>query len=160
MGNKLNLELLLRDLYEAMSELSCVLDAEHKALEAEDTEQLQEAAVTKEELSQRIELLEDNRCSMLVNNQLANDLDSMRQLIQNSSKHDEDALFKLWNMIAVLTQECMVKNKLNGIIIESKRRYTDTALSILHGNLPGSTELYDAEGTTVPARNKTTIARA
>ena len=160
MGNKINLELLLRDLYESMSELSLVLDSEHEALAAEDTEQLQQAAANKEELSDKVEQLESHRCSMLNKRGLGKDLEAMRQLIQQSSGHDEDALYKLWNMIAELAQECAAKNKLNGIIIETKRRQTNAALAILQGYQADNTELYDAEGSTVPTKNNSTIARA
>lgn len=160
MAKKVNLELLLRDLYESMSELSIVLDTEHDALAAEDAEKLQLAASSKEGLSDKVEQLETHRCTMLENLGLGKDIEAMRQLIQHSSGYDEDALYKLWNMIAELAQECTTKNKLNGIIIEAKRRQTEAALSILNGNLPGNIELYDAEGSTVPSRKNTTIARA
>lgn len=160
MPDKLNLELLLRDLYEAMSELSLVLDSEHKALTSQDVEQLQQAAVNKELLSDRIEQLEKNRCGILQALGLGKDLAAMKQLISRSSAHDEDALYKLWNLVAELTRECTAKNKLNGVIIEAKRRQTVAALSILHGHQPGNTELYDADGATVATKNNSTIARA
>ena len=160
MPDNLKLELLLRDLYEAMSELSIVLDLEHKALASQDVEQLQQAAVNKDILSDKIEQLEKNRCSMLQKLGLGKDLAGMKQLISRSASRTGDELHKLWNMVAELAQECSEKNKLNGIIIEAKRRQTEASLSILHGNIPGSTELYDADGATVATKSNSTIARA
>lgn len=160
MHDKVNVELLLRDLYESMSELSVVLDSEHAALVSQDVEQLQKAALDKERLSGQVEQLESNRCAMLQVLGLENDLAAMKQLIQQSTGYNEDALYKIWNMVAELAQECTAKNKLNGIIIETNRRQTNAALSVLQGYQADNTELYDAEGTTVPANNNSTIARA
>ena len=160
MPDNLKLELLLRDLYEAMSELSLVLDSEHQALATQDVEQLQQAAVNKDLLSDRIEQLEQNRVAMLQQLGLGKDLAAMQQLINGSSARAGDELYKLWNMVAELAQECTVKNKLNGVIIEAKRRLTETALSILHGNIPGNTELYDADGAKIGTKGNSTIARA
>lgn len=160
MATKLKLELLLRDMYESMSELSLVLDAEHAALGAQEVEPLMQAAIDKERLSEKIEQLEQQRITLLAEHGLGNDLAAMKQLLELTSGADENALYKLWNMIAELAQECTEKNKLNGIIIETKRRQTTTALSVLHGYHTDNTELYDAEGTTVPAKNNSTIARA
>ncbi len=160
MGDQINLELLLRDLYESMSELSVVLDAEHKALSAEDAESLQQAAVAKDRLSEKVEQLEVHRRSLLQALGLDNDLTGMQQLIKQNSINEEDELFKIWNMVAELAQECTAKNKLNGIIIEAKRRQTNAALSILQGYQADQTELYDAEGSTVANNKNSTIARA
>lgn len=160
MQNKIDLELLLREMYESMSELALVLDSEYEALVSQNAEQLQKAAVEKECLSDKIEQLESNRCAMLQALGLDNDLAAMQQLIQQFTGYDEDALYKIWNMVAELAQECTAKNKLNGIIIETKRRQTSTALSILQGYQADNTELYNAEGSTIPTKNNSTIARA
>lgn len=160
MGDKIRFELLLRDLYETMSELSVVLDSEHQALTAEDVDSLQKAAAGKEHLSDKVEQLEAHRCALLQARGLDNDLAGMKRLIEQASSHKEDELFKIWNMVAELAQECTAKNKLNGIIIEAKRRHTNAALSILQGYQSDQTELYDAEGATVQNKNNSTIARA
>jgi len=160
MQNNIDLEILLRDMYESMSELSIVLDTEHEALASQDVEKLQTAATRKEVLSDRVEELETSRSTLLTAHGLDNSLKSMRQLIQQSSKYDEKALLKIWNMVANLVQECTAKNKLNGIIIENSRRHTNAALSVLHGFKSDNTELYDAEGSTVPTKHNATIARA
>lgn len=160
MLNKIDLELLLRDMYESMSELSIVLDSEHEALASSHVEQLQKAAVDKERLSDKVEQLESNRTAMLQALGLDNNLAAMQQLIQQSSGYDENALYKIWNMVAELAQECTAKNKLNGIIIETNRRHTNAALSILQGYQADNTQTYDAEGSTVPSKSNSTIARA
>jgi len=160
MQNRINLELMLRDMYESMSELSVVLDSEHEALVSQDVEQLQKAAADKEALSDKVEQLESNRTAMLKAQGLDNDLASMKQLIQQSSGYDENALFKIWNMVAELAQECTAKNKLNGIIIETNRRQTNAALSILQGYHDDSTETYDAEGSKIASKSNSSIARA
>ncbi len=160
MQNNINLELLLRDMYESMSELSLVLDSEHESLVSQNVEQLHKAAIDKESLSDNIEQQEIQRSAILQAHGLDNSLASMKQLIQQSSDYDEDALYKIWSMVAGLAQECTAKNKLNGIIIETNRRHTNAALSILQGYQANNTELYDADGASVPARNNSTIARA
>ncbi|MDH5444959.1 MAG: flagellar protein FlgN [Gammaproteobacteria bacterium] len=160
MQKQINLELLLRDLYESISELSVVLDAEYEALNAQDVELLQKAAMAKDGLSEKVDELEANRRALLDALGLDNDLTGMKLLIQDCSSQKEDELFKIWNMVSELAQECTTKNKLNGIIIEAKRRQTDAALSILQGNNPDHNELYDAEGTTVSNKSNSTIAKA
>ena len=160
MQNKANLEHLLREMYEAMSELSLILDKEHEALVAQDVDLLQQAAVKKELLSEKIEQLESVRTDMLKARGLLNDLPSIKQLITQSSGHNENALLKIWNMVAELAQESTAKNKMNGIIIEAKRRQTHAALSVLQGQQPDESELYDAGGAKVQNYKNSTIARA
>jgi len=160
MDDKINLELLLRDLYEAMSELSIVLDTEHDALAATDADKLQQAALMKEQLSDKVAHLDAQRVSILSKNRLENNLAGMQTLINQSSSQDENALFKLWNMVSEMAQDCTTKNKLNGIIIEAKRRQTSAALSVLQGYRPDSDELYDSDGTAVKTQPNSTIARA
>ena len=121
---------------------------------------LQQAAVTKEELSDKVAQLDAQRVSIRTKCQLENNRACMQTLIKQSSSEDENALFKLWNMVSELAQDCATKNKLNGIIIEAKRRQTHAALSILQGYHPDSAELYDADGTSVKTQSNSTIARA
>lgn len=160
MGDKINLELLLRDLYESLSELSLVLDKEHEALSRNDVDFLMNASVEKQELGEKVSRLDNHRKSILDEKGLENSLSGMKVLIQESSGHDENALFKLWNMVSELTQDCTVKNKLIGIIIEAKRRQTNDALSVLQGYQPDSNGLYDAEGTAVQMNPNNSIAKA
>lgn len=160
MGDKVNLELLLRDLYESMSELSLVLDKEHEALANDDVELLQQSAMQKDDLSDKVSQLDTQRKITLENKGLENDLAGMRTLIQQSSGKDENALYKLWNMVSQLAQDCTAKNKLSGIIIDAKRRQTNAALSVLQGYQADSEELYDAEGSAVKSNSNSTIARA
>lgn len=151
---------MLRDMYESMSELSIVLDSEHEALASSNVEQLQKTAIDKERLSDKVEQLESNRKTMLQTLGLDNDMAAMKQLIQQSSDINENELYKIWNMVAELAQECTAKNKLNGIIIEANRRQTHAALSILQGYQTDNPQTYDAEGSTVPTKTNSTIARA
>lgn len=161
MADKFNLELLLRDLYESMSELSMVLDSEHDALTTDNVEKLQQAAIVKEDLSDKVAVLDKQRVSILKTRLLDNDLAGMKQLISETSDQDENSLYKLWNMVSELAQDCAAKNKLNGIIIEAKRRQTNSALSILQGYQNNSDdELYDADGAAVKNKQNSTIARA
>ena len=155
-----NIELLLREMYEAMSELSLVLDSEYDALSVQDVDKLQGAAVQKEILSSKIQLLENTRTDLLTENGLKNNLDSMKTLFSQTSDDNNSSLFKMWNMISELTEECTTKNKLNGIIIESKRRQTNSALALLQGQNEEDSELYSSDGSKIQNGKNNTIARA
>jgi len=161
MNTNFNLELLLREMYEVMSELSLVLDTEYDALKNYDVDNLQIAASQKEELSEKIKQLELSRTDILNSHQLGNDLAAMQNLILQFSDTENSQLYKIWNMISELAIECSEKNMLNGCIIETNRRHTDLAISVLQGNFPqDQTELYDSEGSTISNRKNSTIAKA
>lgn len=160
MTSSQNLELLLREMYEAMSELSLVLDFEYDALSTQDADKLQDAAVKKDALSSKIQILENTRAELLTEYELKNNLDSMKILFAKYADSENSHLFKIWNMISELTEECAAKNKLNGIIIEAKRRHTNTAIALLQGKQDEDSDLYASDGSKIQKGKNSTIARA
>lgn len=154
------LELLFRDMYESLSELSLVLDNEYTALSEQNLENLQQAAIDKDRLSEKLDELEKNRYHILENTSFNLDRISMQLFIQQNFPGDDHALLKLWDMIAELAKTCEKQNSINGIIIENKKQQTNDAISILQTGELEQTELYDAEGASVGPAYKSTVVRA
>ena len=70
---------------------------------------------------------------------------SVRQYIQQlfpTNKH----LIILLDEVKTMSEECQRLNEVNGGVIALSQQYTQRALSILHGDTPGS-KIYSAQGT-------------
>ena len=98
------LELLFRDMYESLSELSLVLDNEYTALSEQNVENLQQAAIDKDRLSDKLDELEKNRYHILEHTSFNLDRISMQLFIQQNFPGHDHALLKLWDMIAELAK--------------------------------------------------------
>lgn len=154
------IELLLRDMYEALSELSVVLDDEHAALENSNIDKMHQAAESKQKLSETLEVLETSRSDILKKARFNLDKQSMYKFIDHVAGSAKESLYKIWEMIEELAAKCDTQNKINGIVIDNSKRQTQAALSILHGHTQTEGELYDAEGTNVPHSFNSSLARA
>lgn len=159
-SDKAGLELLLRDMYEALTELALILDNEYQALENTDVDKLQEAAITKERLSRKLEDLEKSRVTMLQRANFKLDKESMSRFIEKIADDSGNSMTQIWDMVEELAYKCDTQNKLNGIIIDNTKRQTQAALAILQGHQPGEDSLYDADGTSVAQSLNSTLARA
>lgn len=149
---------LLKTIAERLSQLLQALEAEYQALSANDVEKMQQTAEDKTTLTEQLERLELKRSILLKNAGLDQDKTGMTAYLQRQPDAD-NAMEKHWQEIEQITRKCEKQNKVNGIIIESKRRRANTALAILKGQ-SNTTELYTAEGTAVAPQNPRTIARA
>ena len=156
----MSLELLFRDIYESLSELSLVLDKEFDALKDQNVESLRQAAIDKDRLSDKLDELEKARFKILEHTSFNLDRISMQLYIQENFANQGEALLKMWDMIAELAKTCEKQNAINGIIIDNKRKQTKEALSILQSGEVDQTELYNAEGSSVGAAGGSTVARA
>ena len=154
------LELLFRDIYESLSELSLVLDNEFTALKEQNVEGLRQATLDKDRLSDKLDELEKARCQILEHTSFNLDRISMQLYIQERFSDQGEALLTMWDMIAELAKACEKQNSVNGIVIENKRKQTKEALSILQSGEVAQTELYDADGASVGPAHGSTVARA
>jgi len=158
--DKAGIEFLLRDMYEALSELSMVLDNEHSALENSDIDKLQQAAASKEQLSKKLDALETSRSDILKKARFNLDKQAMYNFIDQIAGNTAESLYKIWDMVEELAYRCDTQNRINGIVIDNSKRQTQAALSILHGQFQTEGELYDAEGANVPQSFNSSLARA
>ncbi|MDH5407726.1 MAG: flagellar protein FlgN [Gammaproteobacteria bacterium] len=158
--DKAGIEFLLREMYETLSELAMVLDNEHSALENSDIDKMHQAAVSKEQLSKKLEALETSRSKILKKARFHLDKQSMYNFIDTIAGSTAESLHKIWEMVEELASTCDTQNKINGIVIDNSKRQTQAALSILHGHAQTEGELYDAEGTNVPHSFNSSLARA
>lgn len=154
------LEMLLRDMYEALTELNLVLDTEHQALKDTDMEKLSQAAVDKERLSHKIEQQEQSRSQFLGRFQAASDNAAMIEFIERYGADSTESLLSLWQMVEELAVNCDAQNRVNGIVIDNTKRQTQAALAILRGQFGVEDNLYDADGSSVAQKNNSTLARA
>lgn len=154
------LELLLRDMYEALTELSLVLENENQALENTEIDKLQKAATDKERLSSQLEKLEGQRVKLLQSANVELDKASMSRFIIDSAGSSADSLTSIWEMVEELAIKCDKQNRVNGIVIENTKRQTQAALAILKGHFSTEDNLYDADGSSVSQTANSTLARA
>ena len=160
MLDKATTELLFRDMYEALAELSIVLDKEYQALAEQDFEKIQQAIVDKEQLSVKIEALEQNRTELQQENGYQPNAQATHQFLTDISENGDDNLLTLWEMITDLAEKCQEQNQINGIIVDNNKRQIAQALSILQSGFTEQTELYGADGSSVCSQQNTTIAKA
>ncbi|MDH5180189.1 MAG: flagellar protein FlgN [Gammaproteobacteria bacterium] len=155
-----DLELLLRDMYEALSELAMVLENEHHALETTDVDKLHQAAVRKEGLSDKLEKLEQQRVALLSRANKTPDKESMLLFIDEAAGNRSESMHSIWQMVEELAVRCDTQNRINGIVIENSKRQTQAALAILRGHLTAEDKLYGADGGTVSQVQNSSLARA
>lgn len=104
------------------------LDAEHRALEAGDTDGLHDAGAAKAQLVVELEGLEGQRV----------------QRVASGDVVPESA----WSRLQSLLLDCQARNQKNGELVRWRQAHVSRALSVLRGD---ELELYDAGGLAAPA---------
>jgi len=143
----IHLELLLREMYEAICRLNQVLEDEYTALCDKNTDQLQATTVNKLDLTDEIEKLEKQRAILLQSRKLPLSNIGMYTFIHQLDNGVQASLNTQWSLIEKLIRECEEQNRINGIMVEDQKRYIQSALSILSGKSL-ITDTYDAKGST------------
>lgn len=137
---------VLREEQECASRLLAVLETEHAAIARRDTDTLQQAVAEKQTLLAQLEASHGRRLQLLQQEGIAAAPQGFDALLaQCSVGHTE--LTDLWGRTKAVLESCQRQNQINGAVLESSRRITHRALSILlgGGQAEGS-ELYNQAG--------------
>ncbi len=156
----IELESLLRDMYESLTHLSLTLEDEYQALAATNVDVLQKSHVTKLHLTELVEMLEQKRTQLLVGAKLPVTDMGMLALLNLHTRRPDNHLFSLWDMIKDLSRQCSDQNTLNGVILEHQQHHVHNALAILTGRSQLQSDTYNARGKSAQNTSGQTLARA
>ena len=150
---------LLQEIVNYLQQLLLALDNEHKALVDKNIDSIQSIAEEKILLMEHLEDLDKERRSLLDNAGLEITSTGVGDFLQNSKSPRAPQMKALWDEISSISKQCDKQNNINGIIIESNKRHTENALSILQGK-PQNTELYSNKGESIKSSHQQTLIRA
>lgn len=150
---------LLQEITSYLQQLLLALKNEHKALSENNIETIQVIAAEKILLMEHLEDLNNERRTLLELAGLDITATGIGDFLQNTSSPRAPLMKTLWDEISKLSSECDKQNNINGIIIESNKRHTENALSILQGKQQ-NTELYSKNGQSIKASHNQTLIRA
>ena len=150
---------LLQEISNYLQQLLDALHNEHKALSENDLKAVQIISEEKILLMEHLEDLNKERRTLLEQAGLDITSTGIEDFLQNSKSPRAPLIKSLWEDISNLSSQCDKQNNINGIIIESNKRHTENALSILQGKQQ-NTELYSKKGESIKASHNQTLLRA
>ena len=136
---------LLSDTVKSCERLYNALQDERVALAGDDAGALDSAVGRKKVHLAALEKLEQRRRALLAACRYKEDLQSMQRFVLDNDRNRE--LQALWSRTLELLAACRKANQTNGAVINSQRRNTGEALSVLR-NEPQEPETYGATGKT------------
>lgn len=137
---------LLQQELEVAAHLLEVLTTEHEVIASRDTDILQQVVAEKQDLLARLETSHKQRLALLSAAGLDANPDGFDVLLERCAD-----LQLRWNNLKENLSSCQRQNQLNGALLESSRRSTHRALSILLGGQGDNSELYNQAGKSTPS---------
>ncbi|GAB4290714.1 MAG: hypothetical protein Kow0096_04400 [Thiohalomonadaceae bacterium] len=138
---------LLQAEQECAARLLIVLEMEHEAIARRDTDTLQQAVADKQKLLAQLEASHGRRLQLLQTAGLQAGPEGFDTLLAECSGGQGHAeLASLWTRTKAALESCQRQNQINGAVLESSRRITLSALSILLGGQAEGSELYNQSG--------------
>lgn len=150
---------VLQDIAAYLDELRHALVAEYEALSNDDTQRLAGLAEVKQRLSDILGDLDRERSALLREAGLDLGRNGVLAYLNRHSTSEREPLNVLWQRIETLTRDCRRLNRINGIVIDKRRRRAAQALHVLKGQTPGN-DLYTAHGTAPGSGPGNTLAKA
>lgn len=150
---------ILQEISSYLQQLILALNNEHTALSENNLEAVQTIAEEKILLMEHLEDLNKERRTVLEVAGLDITSTGIGDYFENTKSPRAPQMKALWSEISNLTSQCDKQNNINGIIIESNKRHTEKALSILQGKQQ-NTDLYSKKGETVKSPQNQTLLRA
>lgn len=141
---------LLQQEQECSSRLLVILQTEHDAIARRDTDILQQAVTQKQALLAQLEASHGQRLQLISDVGLVSGRGGFETLIEQCADAGHD-LRSRWSELKATLASCQQQNQLNGAVLESSRRTTHRALSILLGGQTDGPELYDQAGKSTPS---------
>lgn len=149
------LEQLLRSGVHCATGLKDVLNDERNALEDQDTNALNAAALHKQSFLTELETLEIERREICHNSGFGSAPDAMDELIQWC---DTDVLIRgYWDNFVDLAKECSELNFSNGAIINVRRQQISGALAVIRGDSRNQ-ETYSRSGRDTGSNSQRVLA--
>lgn len=149
---------LLLDEEALASRLLAVLETEYAAVTERDASALEKTLKEKQNVISDLEGRHGTVAVILARVGLAADQPGMEEALRRCSA---PALEQAWKAMRTQLVACEKQNTVNGKLLESSRRVTQQALSILLGVSPDSGELYTQKGKAVaPALGGRTVTKA
>ncbi len=139
------LESVLNEEAHCTENLRTCLDAERSALTSRDMDALQNTTREKLDYTRRLEILEQQRETLITRLGFGTDAKGIQQCFQ--SQPGSSVLVSLWQQILGNIEACRNGNLTNGGILESGRLHVEQALCILRGQ-SGRPALYSPAGNT------------
>jgi flagellar biosynthesis/type III secretory pathway chaperone len=127
-----------------------VLEAEHEAIARRDTDALQQLVAGKQVLLEQLESGHGKRLQMMREAGLAVDQGGFEALLVRCADNGHD-LQSRWLALKAVLSSCQRQNQMNGVVLETSRRTTHRALTILLGGQADGTELYNQAGKSSPS---------
>lgn len=139
--------------------LLAILRREHTLLTGRDPSAIGQIAYEKQQhLAQLEESSRQHSAALLAAGFQQHTL-RMQDWLRQYAKDTGHDLTPAWRQLESLLTDCRHQNQLNGGIVETSRRHTQRALSLLLGK-PQETELYNPDGATASSGISRTLARA
>jgi len=130
--------------------LLAVLKAEHESIARRDTDALQRAVTEKQGFLAQLDASHGQRLQMIRGAGLDPDRQGFEELLSRCAAAGHD-MRGSWDAVKEALIACQRQNQINGKVLESNRRTTHRALSMLLGGQGDSTELYDQAGKSTPS---------
>jgi flagellar biosynthesis/type III secretory pathway chaperone len=127
-----------------LDELLAILEQEHQHLVAQATEDLLATTAVKQQLTEQINDVDQQRGQLLQQLGVQNNKHELDELAATAGQQI-DGFAENWQQIELLITQCADKNQVNGIILGNNRRNVETRLSILRGQ-PTTTDSYTNTG--------------
>lgn len=135
------------------------LEQERTALEARQSEALEQAVMKKQQMLEQTARLHQRRAALLQQYGFSNDEAGLQSCVAQCNPNLSRELEPLWQDLRARMEQCRDQNLVNGQILELNMRCIRQTLSILRdGSQP--LELYGPEGTTSGQEPSTSLARA
>jgi len=150
-----SLEALLEDERGATARLLDALREEHQALVRRDMTALDHAVNKKSQQVAELEILGRDRDAAL---KAAGHAAGREGIESWLSRQPSGAARKLWQELQNLLLRCQRQNLINGGIVETSRRFTQRALSLLQGQ-SAEPALYGPSGASGPATHPSLYTR-
>lgn len=142
---------LLEQEQEQLSALLSVLQAERDALTVRDTDTLSAVAGQKQAIMATLESSHTTRLKLMQLARMPAEEQSFEQIL-GLCEQTSGGLAELWQRTRSLLEACQQQNQGNGVLLESSRRATHEALSILLGHPAEPLNLYDIAGKTTASQ--------
>jgi len=143
------LQQLIQGEKELVANLLELLKHEEQVLVKRDVDGIEKAVAAKQLIISELEKLAVERSNVLKNNGCSDDKEGFEGYLSQLDERTSTALEQEWEQLQELLKSCQDQNQVNGHILDSSRRNTEKALSLLVGKgEEGDTRLYDEKGAT------------
>ncbi len=134
---------LLNEMLRYAAALKKILLDERKALESQDTANIEAAIETKGNSVAKLQELDSRRMKLCARNGFATGPEQMQQTIAWCD--DGESVAELWEKLLAIAAESSTLNMTNGAIIRVRQQQFESSLSVLRGVTPGA-DTYGRQG--------------